>query len=151
MQLFILIIDNFGLDSNYIVMNLFVYVDLLLEQYQYVVVFEKFDFIIVFFLVYGLVDEILYCKGLVMEVQGKWEDVFGYFEKIEKFYYDDIFGDDVVFCMGDIYQNYLNVFDKVVEEYKKILFEYKGSLFIVEVCKRYCNLCGDKIIEELEL
>lgn len=150
MQLSILITDNLGLDSNYTAMNLFAHADLLLEQHQFEAAFEKLDSINLLFPNHGLADEILFRKGLAMESQGKWEQAIGYYEQIEKKYHDDILGDDAIFHMGDIYQNHLDDTEKAAEEYKKILFEFKGSLLTVEARKRFRMLRGDKSAEEPE-
>lgn len=150
MQLSILITDNLGLDSNYTAMNLFAHADLLLEQHQFDAAFEKLDSINLLFPDHGLADEILFRKGLAMESQGKWEQAIAYYEQIEKKYHDDILGDDAIFHMGDIYQNHLNDNEKAAEEYKKILFDFKGSLLTVEARKRFRILRGDKSAEEPE-
>jgi hypothetical protein len=46
--------------------------------------------------------------------------------------------------MVDIYENRLRNPDKAMEYYRTILFDYKGSLHVVEARKRYRILSGDQ-------
>jgi hypothetical protein len=50
--------------------------------------------------------------------------------------------------MGDIYETQLNDTEKASEYYKKILFDYQGSLFAVEARKRFRIIRGDTIEDE---
>lgn len=151
MKLSILITDNYGLDSNYVAMSKFALADLLLEQHQYSKAFELYDSIIKDFPYHGLSDEILLRKSQAMQQQGKWNEAIVYLEDLLKFHAQDILADDAIFQLGTIYEvNLLNK-DKAIEMYKKILFEYKGSLYTAEARKRYRTLRGDKIEAEDEL
>lgn len=148
MKLSILITDNLGLDSNYTAMNLFAKADLLLEQHQYAEAFRRYDSIQSAFPYHGLADEICLRKAQAMQQQGKWEEAVAYLEEIVTKYHDDILGDDAVFQLGEIYEKHLNNPEKAAEYYKKILFEFKGSLLTVEARKRFRALRGDAAVEE---
>jgi tetratricopeptide (TPR) repeat protein len=151
MKLSILITDNYGLDSNYVAMSKFALADLLLEQHQYNKAFELYDSIIKDFPYHGLSDEILLRKSQAMQQQGKWYEAIVYLEDLLKFHAQDILADDAVFQLGTIYETNLLNKEKAEEMYKKILFEYKGSLYTAEARKRYRALRGDKIDAEDEL
>ncbi|MBI3237642.1 MAG: tetratricopeptide repeat protein [Flavobacteriia bacterium] len=148
MKLSILITDNLGLDSNYTAMNLFAKADLLLEQHQFASAFKLYDTINQAFPYHGLADEIYLRKAQAMQQQGKWEEAVGYLEKIVSEHGDDILADDAVFQMGEIYEKHLNNPEKAAEYYKKILFEFKGSLLTVEARKRFRTLRGDAAVED---
>jgi tetratricopeptide (TPR) repeat protein len=148
MNLSILITDNFGLDSNYEAMNWFAKADLAIEQHQYTQAFEYLDSITRIFPDHSLGDEILFRKSKAMQIQGNWSESISYLEKIIEFYGSDILADDALFQMGDIYENQLKNAEKASEYYKKILFEYPGSLYAVESRKRFRILRGDAIEEE---
>ena len=148
MNLSILITDNFGLDSNYEAMNWFAKADLAIEQHQYTKAFEYLDSITRIFPDHSLGDEILFRKSKAMQIQGNWSESISYLEKIIEFYGSDILADDALFQMGDIYENQLKNAEKASEYYKKILFEYPGSLYAVESRKRFRILRGDAIEEE---
>lgn len=143
MKLSLLITDNYGLDSNFTAMSQFAEADLLLEQHQYKAAFAIFDSIIKAFPYHGLADEILLRKANAMQNQGKWNEAIQYLNELLKYHSDDILADDAVFDLGDIYENHLNDKEKAMEFYKKILFDYKGSLYTAEARKRLRILRGD--------
>ena len=64
-------------------------------------------------------------------------------EELLKYYSEDILADDAVFQLGEIYMIHLNDKEKAVEYYKKILFEYRGSLYTEEARKRFRAIRGD--------
>lgn len=136
-QLSLLITDNFGLDSNYTVMNWYASADLLIEQHRYQEAYVLFDSILNEFPAHSLGDEILLKKAYAMQLQGKWNDAVKNLEEIIKYHGEDILADDALFQLGDIYQNHLFDNEKAAEFYRKILFEHKGSLYSAEARKRF--------------
>ncbi|MBL1281420.1 MAG: tetratricopeptide repeat protein [Fluviicola sp.] len=136
-QLSLLITDNFGLDSNYTVMNWFASADLLIEQHRYEEAFVLFDSILNEFPAHSLGDEILLKKAHAMQLKGKWNAAVTNLEEIIKYWGEDILADDALFQLGDIYQNHLFDNEKASEYYRKILFDHKGSLYSVEARKRF--------------
>ena len=148
MQLSLLITDNYGLDSNYTAMRQFAAADLLFEQHQYDQAFKIYDSIVANFPTHGLADEILFRKAKAMQNLGKWKEAVAYYEAILANYNEDILADDAAFQLGDLYENHLFDKEKAMEYYKKILFEYKGSLYTAEARKRVRILRGDKLTEE---
>lgn len=148
MKLSILITDNYGLDSNFTAMSKFAQADLLLEQHQYDKAFELYDTILKAFPYHGLSDEILLRKSQALQQQGKWNEAIPYLEEIIKTHGDDILADDAVFQLGTIYEVNLLNNEKAIEMYKKILFDYKGSLYTSEARKRLRILRGDKVEDD---
>ncbi len=136
-QLSLLITDNLGLDSNYTAMYWFATADLLIEQHQYEKAYLYFDSITTEFPESGLGDEILYKKGHSLELRGKWKEAISTYEKLLEYYDTDILADDALFRIGDIYQNHLFDEDKAASYYRRILFDYKGSLYTIEARKRF--------------
>jgi tetratricopeptide (TPR) repeat protein len=106
-----------------------------------------YDSIIGAFPYHGLNDEILLRKSLAFQQQGKWNEAISYLNRLLTSYSQDILADDALFQLGNIYETYLNDAVKAIENYKKILFGYKGSLYGVEARKRLRTLRGDKNIE----
>lgn len=150
LKLSLLITDNYGLDSNYTAMRQFAKADLLLEQRQYNEAFILYDSIMGAFPYHGLNDEILLRKSLAFQQQGKWNEAITYLNRLLTSYSQDILADDALFQLGNIYETYLNDAVKASENYKKILFEYKGSLYGVEARKRLRTLRGDKTLEPID-
>jgi tetratricopeptide (TPR) repeat protein len=83
-----------------------------------------------------------------MENQGKWAEALVFLEDLMKYHADDILADDALFHLGDIFENHLDDKEKAIESYKKILFDYKGSLYTTEARKRLRALRGDAIDPE---
>lgn len=148
MKLSILITDNLGLDSNYSAMNWFSKADLLLEQHKYDEAFVYYDSIIKGFPASGLGDELLLRKAQAMKQQGKWQEATIYLEQIVSNWGQDILADDALFQLGELYELHLNDKTKAAEYYKKIIFDYKGSLLTVEARKRFRALRGDNTTDE---
>lgn len=148
MKLSVLITDNLGLDSNYKAMYWFAQADLLIEQHKFSAAFQLFDSIQQQFPAHGLADEILLRRALAMEYQGKWTEALDYLDRIIKYYGDDILADDAVFRSAEIYELHLQNKEKAAEYYKKILFDFKGSLLTVESRKRFRALRGDQVLED---
>jgi len=147
MKLSLLITDNFGIDSNFTVMTWFANADLLIEQHRYDEAFVLFDSIVKTVPYHSLNDEILLKKSKAMQLQGKWTEAVDYLTQLLKYHSEDILADDALFQLAEIYENQLNDREKAAEYYKKILFEYKGSLYVVEARKRFRALRGDKAEE----
>ena len=148
MELSLLITENYGLDSNYQAMFWFASAELLIEKHQFKEAYSLMDSITINFPYHSLSDEIFLKKAKVELSQGNIEKAIGFLEKIMKYHSEDILADDALFLLGDIYQNKLLDKEKASEVYKKILFDYKGSLHVVEARKRYRYLRGDKTVVE---
>ena len=56
----------------------------------------------------------------------------------------DLWADDAVFMLGDIYENNLEDKEQAKPYYQKIITDYPGSLWINEARKRFRILRGDK-------
>ena len=147
MHLSVIITDNLGIDSNYQAMEQFSRGDLFLAQHKYSMAFEVYDSIITAFPYHSLVDEIYMRKANAMQMQGKWQDAVVYLEKIVADHGEDILADDALMQLGEIYEKRLHDKEKAIDYYKRILFDYKGSLHVVEARKRYRILTGDAPVE----
>lgn len=151
LKLSIMITDNYGLDSNYQAMWWFAQGDLLIEQHRYQEAYVLFDSIITTYPYHSLGDEILMKKSEAMMSQGKWTESISFLEELLKYYSEDILADDAVFQLGEIYEIHLNDKEKAAEYYKKILFDFRGSLFTEEARKRFRSIRGDTNSTEKEL
>lgn len=143
LRLSLLITDNLGIDSNYTAMYQFAQADLLLEQHKFIEAFMKFDSIQLFFPMHGLQDEILFRKASAFQYQGRWKEAIELLESIILKYNDDILADDAIFELAKIYEYHLFNKEKAAEYYKKIVIDYKGSLFSIEARKKLRFLRGD--------
>lgn len=147
MRLSLLIQDNTGLDSVTTAMELYAAADLLIQQHKYDEVQSKFDSLSLLFPFHGIADEVLMLKAEMKMQQHKWEEAIDYYLKIYNSYGSDILADDALFKTAEVYYNILNNKDKAAEYYKKILFEYSGSLFVVEARKKFREIKGNSNVE----
>jgi tetratricopeptide (TPR) repeat protein len=143
-QLSTLITDNFGLDSNFQVMGWFSQGDLQLEQHKYDFAFEYYDSVLRAEPGHSLEDEILFRKAKAKQMQGKWDDAIPFLEKIIQNFGADILADDAIFALGEIFEIQKGNKEKALEYYKKIVIDYKGSLFAAEARKRVRILRGER-------
>lgn len=150
-QLSVFITDNYGLDSNYQVMLWFATADRMIAQQKYDSAFVLYDSIQRAFPYHALSDEILYRKGLAMEKRGEWQRAIGYYEDLLKLHGQDILADDALFHMAEIQE--LRLLDKATAEtlYKRLLMEYKASLFGAEARKRIRLMRGDALSESEDI
>ena len=151
LQLSVMITDNYGLDSNYQVMMWFATAERLIEQHRYDSAFVLFDSIQINFPMHSLADEILFRKGKAMEQQGKWVAAAEYYNDLLKFHSDDILGDDALFRLADMEENQFQNKEKALEYYKRLVIDFKGSLFSTEARNRIRVLRGDANIDTEEL
>ncbi len=150
-QLAVFITDNYGLDSNYQVMLWFATADRMIAQHHYDSAFVLFDSIQTQFPYHALADDILYRKGQAMEQRGAWQIALGYYADLLRLHGKDILADDALFRTAEIQE--LRLLDKTtaVESYKKLLIDYKSSLYGAEARKRIRLLRGDAPSEDDEL
>jgi tetratricopeptide (TPR) repeat protein len=146
-QLSTLITDNFGLDSNFQIMGWFAQGDLQLEQHKYTEAFSYYDSVLRAEPGHSLEDEILFRKAKAMELQGRWDDAIPFLEKIVSNFGNDILADDALFRLADIHEIQKVDKEKALEYFKKLLIDYKGSLYSTEARKRLRILRGEKVID----
>jgi tetratricopeptide (TPR) repeat protein len=146
-QLSTLITDNFGLDSNFQIMGWFAQGDLQLEQHKYSEAFSYYDSVLRAEPGHSLEDEILFRKAKAMELQGRWDDAIPFLDKIVSNFGNDILADDALFRLADIHEIQKVDKEKALEYFKKLLIDYKGSLYSTEARKRLRILRGEKVID----
>lgn len=137
MELSMLITDNYNMDTTHVTMKLFAGADLLIQQHKYVEANLKFDSISAMYTYHTLNDEILWKKSEMALQQQNIDAAIGFLEEIVKDYGDDILADNALYALAEIYDYRLNQPEKAAEYYKRIIFDYQGSLFGVQSRKRY--------------
>ena len=92
----------------------------------------------------SLNDDILMSKSRILIQQKSYADAVPLLKKIADDHPNDLWADDAVFMLGDIYENRLNDKASAIVWYEKIIKNYPGSLWINEARKRFRLLRGDK-------
>ncbi|MBL4652184.1 MAG: tetratricopeptide repeat protein [Flavobacteriales bacterium] len=86
---------------------------------------------------HALADEVWYKKYEIAYKNRKFDDCVTYLESIATTYSYDVLADDANMKLAQLYDYVFKDLEKAKEYYGKILFDYKGSLFVVEARKRY--------------
>jgi tetratricopeptide (TPR) repeat protein len=140
MQLSMLISDNYNMDTTQITMMMFARADLLIQQHQFEKALLTFDSINALFDLHSLNDEILFKRAEIEIAQQNYEEAIAYFEEIVLKYGDDLLADDALYRLAQVYEYHLDNKAKAAEYYKRIVFDYKGSLYGVEAREKYRKL-----------
>jgi tetratricopeptide (TPR) repeat protein len=92
----------------------------------------------------SLSDDILMAKARILLQQKNYADAVAPLKKIVDEHPFNLWADDAVFMLGDIYENHLANKEQAKIFYQKIITDYPGSLWINEARKRFRLLRGDK-------
>lgn len=147
MQLSLLILENYGLDSNYEAMSTFAKSELLLLQHRYKEAFQWMDTIAIKFPQSVLNDDLIYLKGKAHELQGQWEQAAEYFKQIISTYPTELLADDALFHLANIQRIHFKDDSTAMESYLKIIDQYPGSIYSEEARLSIRRLRGDQIPE----
>ncbi len=93
----------------------------------------------------SLADDILIAKSKIFISSNDLEQAIIQLQAIIDNYSSELWGDDAIFMLADIYETKLNQPGKAIELYQKIINDYSGSLYIIEARKRFRQLRGDKL------
>lgn len=143
-QLSMLIQDNTAGDSTETALKYYARAEMLLEQSKVDKALATLDTMEVLFKTHSLIDDVLYLKARIYEKQGDIEKTVVNLERIVKDYSGGLLGDDATYKLAQIYDYQLNNKELAQKYYKKIVFDYPGSIYVVEARKRFRYLRGDK-------
>ncbi len=119
--------------------------DLLIFKNQLPASLASLDSINIKFPKNSLEDDILMAKAKVYLKQNDYQKAVTQLQTIADNHKFDLWADDAVFMLADLYENKLNDPEKAKVLYQKIITDYPGSLFVIEARKRFRNLRGDKL------
>ena len=142
-NLSLLITDNFNLDTIVEPMEMYARADLLIMQRKYGEAVSTLDTLLGVWPGHALEDEILMLKGDLALQNGDVENALSFYQEVADLHFDDITGDDAIYNLAVIYDQKLNDLVKAEELYEKLIFEYSGSLHVIEARKRFRELKGD--------
>jgi tetratricopeptide (TPR) repeat protein len=124
-------------------MEMYARADLLIMQRKYGEAVSTLDTLLRVWPGHALEDEILMLKGDLALQNGDIENALSFYQEVADLHFDDITGDDALFNLAVIYDQKLNDLVKAEELYEKLIFEYSGSLHVIEARKRFRELKGD--------
>lgn len=145
MDLSLLIGDAINVDTNVVPLQMFSSADLLILQNKIDPALARLDSINILFDNHSLADDIYYKKGIIFLKQNKLKEALESFQRVVDAYGEEIFGDDALFKIAEIYQFNLNDVEKAKTGYQEVLTKYPASVYTVEARKRFRKLRGDLI------
>nr|WP_067060984.1 tetratricopeptide repeat protein [Mucilaginibacter sp. L294] len=144
LNLSLLISDNLNADSAGNALKIYSRADLLIFAEQPAKAMLTLDSIDKKYPGNALEADILMAKARIMLQQKDFTNAVAILKEIVEKHAFDLWADDAVFMLGDIYETKLNDANQAKTYYQKIITDYPGSLWINDARKRFRLLRGDK-------
>ena len=145
LNLRLLISDNLQNESDTSALRIYSRADMLLFKNQPENALITLDSINKQFPSNSLADDILMAKAKIYLKQNNFTSATSELQKIINDYSFDLWGDDALFMLAELYENNLKDNEKAKTYYQKIITDFPGSLYVVEARKRFRALRGDNI------
>lgn len=145
MHLSTLITDNIGLDSMPEPLEMYARADLAIFKRDYDAAEKSLDSIPKYFPSTNLKDEVLFTKFKIEKARRNFEKAASNLRKLIADYGEDILGDDALFELAVLEEEYLDNKEGAMELYKQLITTYPSSLHVVESRKRFRILRGDNL------
>jgi len=141
----LLITDNAVKDSLHLALKKYAKADLLAYQHKNFQAIDTLQNILINFKGHPIEDETLFKQASLYIKTNQFKKAEENYLKIISLNKEDILVDDAIYNLADLYENQLNLPNQAKEYYKKIIFEYPSSIFLVDARKKYRKLRGDTI------
>ncbi|RYY08175.1 MAG: tetratricopeptide repeat protein [Sphingobacteriaceae bacterium] len=145
LNLSLLITDNTTFDTTGNALKMYARADLLIYKEQTDRAMLTLDSINRVFPGNTLTDDILMSEARIFIQQKQYAAALTPLQKIVNEHATELWADDAVFMMADLYQNQLNDKPKAQVLYQKIITDYPSSLWINEARKKFRLLRGDQL------
>ncbi|MEM6377340.1 MAG: tetratricopeptide repeat protein [Bacteroidota bacterium] len=145
LDLSVFIMDNIGLDTTTIAMQLYAEAELLVFQNQFDEAFAKLDTLKTGFPMHSLQDDVSFLKAVIYKKQRNYEEAARYFQLIVDNHQEEIRADNALYELAQLYENQLNNKEKAMELYERLFVEFNSSILAVDARKRFRQLRGDNI------
>jgi tetratricopeptide (TPR) repeat protein len=137
MDLSLFISENLEDDSLAAPLKIFARADLHLFRNNFTDALAALDSVSTIYPDNSLMDDVDFRKAGVLQKQGKYEEASVLLNSIVKDHSWEMLADDALFQLATIYKNKLNRKPEAMELYKKILTDYPGSVYVVDVRAEY--------------
>ena len=141
----VFIMDNLGLDTTAVPMELYAEAELLAFQNRHTASFAKLDSILQVWPDHGLKDDILYVKAKSYRQQKEYQKAISAYQTIISDFPEDIRCDNALYELAEMYEHQLDNPDKAKELYEKIFIDYSNSTFAIDARKHFRRLRGDTV------
>ncbi|MGY4535704.1 tetratricopeptide (TPR) repeat protein [Mucilaginibacter sp. UYNi724] len=144
LNLSLLISDNLHADSSGNALKIYARADLQIFAEQPAKAMITLDSIDKKYPGNALEADILMAKARILIQQKEFANAVVILKTISEKHTDDLWADDAVYMLGDIYETKLNDANIAKSYYQKIITNYPASLWINDARKRFRVLRGDK-------
>lgn len=144
LNLSLLISDNTVADTSGAALKMYARADLLIFKEEPNRAILTLDSIDKKFPGNTLVDDILMAKARILIQQKNYTAALTPLKTISEDHKFDLWADDAVYMLADIYENQLNDKETAKTYYQKIITDYPGSIWIGEARKHFRILRGDR-------
>jgi len=145
LDLSVFIMDNLGLDTSSVSLELFARADLLAFRRQNEEALTTLDTLLSRFPEHSLQDDVLYSKARIYREMGNSDLSIEMYQRIIDEFPEDIRADNSLFELAELFENQVGDKERASELYERLFLEYSGSTFAVEARKRYRLLRGDTL------
>lgn len=145
LNLSLLISENTESESDSNALKKYAKADFLIFTNQYDKALKILDTIKVLYPNNSLEDDILMSKAKIFQKQSDIDKTIEQLNLVIANHSTDLWADDALFTLADIYETNLKDNAKAMEYYQKIITDFPGSLYVTEARKRFRNLRGDSI------
>lgn len=142
-DLSVFIMDNVGLDTTYVPLEMYSAADLLHFQNKFMKARAKLKTITEVFPEHSLHDDIYYLEGQIFEKERNYEAAKQSYEKIIELFPEEIRADNALYRLAELHQLVFKDLEKAQSLYEKLFLEYSSSTFAIESRKRFRTLRGD--------
>jgi len=143
LNLSLLVTDNLAADSAGKALKVYAKADMLIFAQEPEKAMVVLDSINVLYPDNVLADDISMAKARIYIQQKNYNEAITHLKKIFTEHPTDLWADDAVYMLADIYDNQLNDKEQAKAFYQKIITDYPGSLWINDARKRFRILRGD--------
>lgn len=141
----VFILDNLGMDTTEVTLQMFAQADLLAFQNKYAEAIAKLDSIKILFPEHSLDDDVLYTKAQIYRKLRKTDEMISMYNTIIEKFPTEIKADNAIYELAELYETKLNEPEKAKVLYEKIFTDYSASTFAFEARQRYRKLRGDEL------
>ena len=145
LNLSLLISDNLQNETDTAALRKYADADLMIFKNQSDKALKILDSINVIYPGNSLADDIFMSKSKIFIKNNEFNQAIEQLMGIIENYPSELWGDDAVFILADIYETRLNQPVKALELFQKIITDFPGSLHVIEARKRFGKLRGDKL------
>lgn len=145
LNLSLLISDNLQKETDTAALKKYSYADLLIFKNQPEKALSLLDSMNILYPGNSLADDILMAKSRIFLKGNELDKAVIQLQEIIEKHASDLWGDDALFMLADLYENKLSQPSKALDLYQKIITDFPGSLYVIEARKRFRLLRGDKL------